>query len=80
MVDSYQFNSDHSFIFLGMHDYDHYLTREDFSLAGDIAADRAAAKRAPSLTIQKILYSEIVLRSAAHLYLGHAAAPKVVFP
>ncbi|MBV9387292.1 MAG: hypothetical protein JOZ78_12785 [Chroococcidiopsidaceae cyanobacterium CP_BM_ER_R8_30] len=38
------------------------------------------AKRVPTLELQKILYSEIVLRTAAYLYLGHAAAPKIVFP
>lgn len=73
-------NPIYGFIFLGMHDYDHYLTQGDFSLEGEIAAYNAAAKRAPSLIIQKILYSEIVLGSAAHLYLGHAPAAKVVFP
>jgi hypothetical protein len=73
-------NPIYGFIFQGMHDYDHYLTHSDFSLAGEIVAYNFAAKRVPSLEIQKILYSEIVLRSAAYLYLGHAAAPKIVFP
>ncbi|MDV2991426.1 MAG: hypothetical protein N4J56_001080 [Chroococcidiopsis sp. SAG 2025] len=73
-------NPIYGFIFLAMHDYDHYLTGSDFTLEGEIAAYNAAAKRAPSLTIQKILYSEIVLRSAAHLFLGHAPTHKVVFP
>jgi hypothetical protein len=73
-------NPIYGFIFQGMHDYDHYLTDSDFSLAGEIVAYNFAAKRAPSLAIQKILYSEIVLRSATYLYLGHAAAPKIVFP
>lgn len=40
---------------------------------GKIATHNAIAKRAPSLIIQKILYSEIVLRSAAHLYLTPCA-------
>ena len=73
-------NPIYGFIFQGMHDYDHYLTNSDFSLDGEIAVYNFAAKRAPSLNIQKILYSEIVLRSAAYLYLGYAAAPKIVFP
>ena len=73
-------NPIYGFIFQGMHDYDHYLTNSDFSLDGEIAAYNFAAKRAPSLNIQKILYSEIVLRSAAYLYVGYAAAPKIVFP
>lgn len=73
-------NPIYGFIFQGMHDYDHYLTNSDFSLKGEIAAYSFAAKRVPSLEIQKILYSEIVLRSAAYLYLGHAAIPKIVFP
>lgn len=81
-------NPIYGFIFQGMHDYDHYLTNSDFSLEGEITAYKAAVKRAPSLEIQKILYSEIVLRSAlrssaslsaAHLYLGHAPNPKLVF-
>ncbi len=73
-------NPIYGFIFQGMHDYDHYLTNSDFSFDGEIAAYNLTAKRAPSLDIQKILYSEIVLRSAAYLYLGYAAAPKIVFP
>jgi hypothetical protein len=73
-------NPIYGFIFLGIHDYDHYLTESDFSLAGEIKAYNATAKRAPSLEIQKILYSEIVLRAAAYLWIGHAAHPKVVFP
>lgn len=73
-------NPIYGFIFQGMHDYDHYLTDTDFSLEGEIAAYNFTAKRAPSLDIQKILYSEIVLRSAAYLYLGHAPEPKIVFP
>lgn len=73
-------NPIYGFILQGMHDYDHYLTGTDFSLQGEIAAYNFTAKRVPSLEIQKILYSEIVLRSTAYLYLGHAADPKVVFP
>lgn len=73
-------NPIYGFIFQGMHDYDHYLSDTDFSLEGEIAAYHFTAKRVPNLEIQKILYSEIVLRSAAYLYLGHAAVPKIVFP
>jgi hypothetical protein len=73
-------NPIYRFIFQGMHDRDHYLTNSDFSRKGEITAYNAAAKRVPSLEIQKILYSEIVLRSAAYLYLGYAANPKIVFP
>ena len=73
-------NPIYGFIFQGMHDYDHYLSNTDFSLGGEIAAYNFTAKRVPNLEIRKILYSEIVLRSAAYLYLGHAAAPKIVFP
>lgn len=72
-------NPIYGFIFQGMHDYDHYLTHTEFSLEGEITAYKFAAKRAPNLDIQKILYSEIVLRSAAYLHLGHAADPKIVF-
>lgn len=73
-------NPIYGFIFQGMHDYDHYLTDSDFSLKGEIAAYNFTAKRVPKLEIQKILYSEIVLRSSVYLYLRHAAAPKIVFP
>lgn len=73
-------NPIYGFIFQGMHDYDHYLTDSDFSLEGEITAYNFTAKRARNLEIQKILYSEIVLRSAAYLYLGKAANPKIVFP
>jgi SAM-dependent methyltransferase len=73
-------NPVYGFIFQGIHDYDHYLTASDFSLIGEIVAYNFTIKRVPSLEIQKILYSEIVLRTAAYLQFGHAAAPKVVFP
>ena len=73
-------NPIYGFIFQGMHDYDHYLTDSGFSLEGEIAAYNFTAKRVPSLEIQKILYSEIVLRSSAYLHLGHAVTPKIVFP
>jgi hypothetical protein len=73
-------NPVYGFIFQGMHDYEHYLTNSDFSLAGEIVAYNFTIKRVPSLEIQKIIYSEVVLRTAAYLQLGHAAAPKVVFP
>ncbi len=64
---------------LAVHDYHHYLTHTDFSLEGEIKAYQAIADRSPSLEIQKILYSEIVLKSAAHIYLEHAPQPKLVF-
>jgi hypothetical protein len=73
-------NPIYGFILQGMHDYDHYLTNSDFSLGGEIMAYNFAAKRAPNLEIQKIIYSEIVLRSAAYIYLGHAPVSKIVFP
>jgi hypothetical protein len=73
-------NPFYGFAFLVMHDYDHYVTGSDWSLEGEITAYKAAASRAPSLEIQKILYSQIVLRAAAYIYLGHAPEPKTVFP
>ncbi len=73
-------NPIYGFMWQGIHDYHHYLTQSDFSLAGEITAYGVAANRAPSLAIQQIVYSEIVLRSAAHLYLHHAAMPKIVVP
>ncbi|WP_404790686.1 hypothetical protein [Altericista sp. CCNU0014] len=63
-----------------LHDYDHYRSHSDWTMEGEIAAYRATANRAPSLAIQKILYSQIVLRAATHIYLGHTPKPKVVFP
>ena len=66
------------FALLAVHDYDHYKTDSDFSLDGEVAAYRKLASRAPSLQIQKILYSELVLKSAAHLYLDHKPEAKVV--
>lgn len=68
------------FALQAVHDYDRYKTNTDFSLEGEIAAYRRLAKRSPSLEIQKILYSELVLKSAAHLYLDRKPEPKVVFP
>ena len=73
-------NPIYNFIFQAMHDNDHYRTHSDFSLEGEIATYNATAKRAPSLNIQKIIYSESVLRSAAHIFLGHAPPSKIVFP
>ena len=73
-------NPIYNFIFQAVHDNDHYLTDSDFSLEGEIATYNATAKRAPSLDIQKIIYSESVLRSAAYLFLGHAPISKIVFP
>lgn len=73
-------NPIYGFILQAVHDYDHYLTKSDFSLAGEIIAYSAIAKRATSLEMQKILYSEIVLRSAADLHLGYRPDPKIVFP
>jgi hypothetical protein len=73
-------NPIYGFIFQGLHDYDHYLTNSDFSLQGEIVAYNFRVKRVPNLDIQKIIYSEVVLRTAAYLQLGYAAAPKVVFP
>jgi hypothetical protein len=69
----------YGFAFLAIHDYDHYQTGGDFTLEGEIAAYKASAERVQSLEIQKILYSEIVLKSAAHIYLGHAPEQKIVF-
>ena len=73
-------NPIYNFIFQAVHDNDHYLTDSDFSLEGEIATYNATAKRAPSLDIQKIIYSESVLRSAAYIFLGHAPISKIVFP
>ncbi|NDJ19843.1 transposase [Myxacorys almedinensis] len=73
-------NPFYGFAFLVMHDYDHYINQSDWSLEGEITAYKAAASRAPSLEIQKILYSQIVLRAAAYLKLGHAPEAKTVFP
>jgi hypothetical protein len=73
-------NPIYGFIFQGLHDYDHYLTNSDFSLKGEIVAYNFRVKRVPNLDIQKIIYSEVVLRTAAYLQLGYASAPKVVFP
>ncbi|KAM3095078.1 hypothetical protein ACKFKG_14325 [Phormidesmis sp. 146-35] len=67
-------------VLAAVHDYDHYRSKSDWSFEGEIIAYRAIANRAPSLEIQKILYSQIVLRAAAHLYLGHLPEPKIVFP
>ncbi|MEO1004847.1 MAG: transposase [Cyanobacteria bacterium J06638_38] len=73
-------NPFYGFALLAIHDYDHYLCQSDFSLEGEIAAYQEAANRAISLEMQKILYSEIVLKSAANIYLEHAPESKVVFP
>lgn len=77
---SMNLNPIYSFIFQAMHDDEHYRTGSDFSLEGEIATYNATAKRAPSLNVQKILYSESVLRSAAYIVLGAAPISKIVFP
>lgn len=68
------------FALLAVHDYDHYITQSPFTLEGEIEAYQSLAKRSPNLTIQKILYSEFVLKSAARLQLGYCPNAKVVFP
>lgn len=73
-------NPIYNFIFQAMHDDDHYRTHSDFSLEGEIATYNATAKRAPSLDIQKIIYSESVLRAAASIVSGSAPISKIVFP
>lgn len=73
-------NPIYSFMFQAVHDNDHYQTKSDFSLAGEINAYHATARRTTNLDIQKILYSENVLRSAAALFLGHRPIAKIVFP
>ncbi len=77
---SMNLNPIYSFIFQAMHDDEHYRTGSDFSLEGEIATYNATAKRAPSLNVQKILYSESVLRNAAYIVLGAAPISKIVFP
>ena len=59
----------YGFALVAIHDYDHYLCQADFSLEGEIVAYKTASQRVPSLAIQKILYSEIVLKSAAHFHI-----------
>lgn len=73
-------NPIYGFIFQGLHNHDHYQSQSDFSLEGEIATYNITAKRAPSLAIQKIIYSESVLRPAAYIFLGHAPMSKIVFP
>ncbi|PSO87985.1 MAG: transposase [Cyanobacteria bacterium QH_9_48_43] len=68
------------FALLAVHDYDHYKSQSHFTLEGENKAYKMMANRAPSLAIQKILYSEFVLKSAAHLYLGKRPDLKIVFP
>lgn len=73
-------NPIYNFILQAIHDDDHYRTQSDFSLEGEIVAYNATAKRTPSLDIQKIIYSEGVLKSAAFIFLGHVPISKIVFP
>lgn len=77
---SLQLNPIYSFILQAVHDYAHYITHSDFSLEGEIIAYNATAKRATSLDIQKIIYSESVLKPSAYLSLGHPPISKIVFP
>lgn len=48
-------------------------------MEGELATYNVTAKRAPSLIIQKNIYSESVLLSAAYLFLGQAPTSKIVF-
>ncbi|MEA5506412.1 hypothetical protein VB735_25535 [Halotia wernerae UHCC 0503] len=73
-------NPFYGFAFLAVHDYYHCVSGSDFSLEGEIKAYRTLANRVPSLEIQKIIYSEIVLKSSADIYLNHSPEPKLVFP
>jgi hypothetical protein len=64
-------NPIYSFIFQA-HDDNHYRTQSDFRLDGEIttynATYNATAKCAPSLNIQKIIYSESVLRPSDSIF------------
>jgi hypothetical protein len=73
-------NPIYNFILYAVHNHDHYRTHSDFSMEGKLATYNATAKRAPNLIIQKIIYSESVLRPAAYLLLGYAPTSKIVFP
>jgi hypothetical protein len=73
-------NPFYGFAFLAVHDYYHCVAGADFSLEGEIQAYRTLANRSSSLEIQKILYSEIVLKSSAQIYLNHVPESKLVFP
>jgi hypothetical protein len=73
-------NPFYGFAFFAVHDYYHCLAGADFSLEGEIRAYQALANRSFSLEIQKIIYSEIVLKSSAQIYLNHSPKPKLVFP
>jgi hypothetical protein len=73
-------NPIYNFILQAIHDDDHYRTQSDFSLEGEVIAYNATAKRTPSLDIQKIIYSESVLKSAAFIFLGHSPISKIIFP
>lgn len=73
-------NPFYGFAFFAIHDYYHCLAGADFSLEGEIMAYHALANRSSSLEIQKIIYSEIVLKSSAQIYLNHLPKPKLVFP
>lgn len=55
-------NPIYNFILYAVHNHDHYRTHSDFSMEGELATYNATTKRAPSLIIQKIIYSESVLR------------------
>jgi hypothetical protein len=72
-------NPFYGFAFLAIHDYYHCVAGANFSLEGEITAYRTLANRGSSLEIQKILYSEIVLKSAAHIYLSCIPKSKLVF-
>lgn len=73
-------NPFYGFAFLAVHDYYHCVSGADFGIEGEILAYRTLAKRSPSLEIQKILYSEIVLKSSANIYLNHLPESKLVYP
>lgn len=73
-------NPFYGFAFLAVHDYYHCVSGSDFSLEGEITAYRTLANRVPSLEIQKIIYSEIVLKSSAYIYLNRQPEPRLVFP
>jgi hypothetical protein len=73
-------NPIYNFILQAIHDGDHYSANSDFSLEGEIATYNETARRAPCLGVQKILYSESVLKPAACILLGHPPESKIVFP
>lgn len=65
-------------MFRVVHDYHHVLQGADFSLKGEIKAWRHIAAQLQSITLRKMMFSEIVLQAATAIKTGSFPEQRIV--